>query len=171
MMNEQTDSTAAAQFSTRSARRPLGLIVSVAFGVGLLTLLFWQFIGVASDGKQFQVLNPDLHLIWKVFIIGSVGISTACPLIAWVRRGWKISLAIVNTVANGVGAAVTIALTVLGKLFISTLPIQIGARGEATTDLDDLTELFLLLVVASAIWNSVKGILRARRSRTAPRAT
>lgn len=169
MRNDQAESNTADQTSVTSGRRPLGLVVSGLFGIGLVAILFWQFNGVAGDGKQFQVLDPDLHLIWKVLIIGSVGASMVCAFIAWVRRGWQISLATANAIANGVGAAVTIGLTALGELFISTLPTQVGAKGEATADWDDLTEIFLLLVATCAIWNSVDGILRARRSKTSPR--
>ncbi|WP_029089205.1 hypothetical protein [Brevibacterium album] len=166
MVNEQYKAIASDRSAAGSDRRPPGLIASVVFGVGLLTLLIWQFSGVADDGLQFQVLNPDLHLIWKTVIVAAVGISTACSLLVSARRRWTMPSAIVNTAANWMGAAAIIALTAEGELFAPTLPTQAGTIFETTTDWSGLTEPFLLLVVAIAIWDSVDGILRARRSRT-----
>ncbi|MEU3273065.1 hypothetical protein ABZ639_19670 [Saccharomonospora sp. NPDC006951] len=166
MVNEQQKTTKPDQQVGRAARRPPGLLASIVLGAGLLALLIWQFAGVADDGQQFQALNPDLHLIWKMVIVATVGISTACSVAVWWRRDWAMPYAIVNMAANWIGAAAIIALTVDGQLFAPALPTQVGAMFETTTDWAALTEPFLLVVAAAAIWDSVDGLLRARRSRT-----
>lgn len=165
MVNEQQASISHDQSAAGSDRRPPDLIVSTVLGAGLLALLVWQFAGVADDGLQFQVLDPDLHPVWKAVIVATLGVSTACSLLVWMRRAWTMLYAIVNTAANWTGAAVVIALTVEGELFAPTLPTQVGTTFETTSDWSGLTEPFLLLVAAIAIWDSVDGILRARRSR------
>lgn len=150
---------------SQSERRPPGLITSTVLGVGLLALLVWQFTGVADDGLQFQVLNPDLQPVWKVVVVAALGVSTACSFLVWLRRGWTMPYAIVNTAANWTGAAVITALTIGGELLAPTLPAQVEATFETTTDWSGLTEPFLLVVAALAVWDSVDGILRARRTR------
>lgn len=40
-----------------------------------------------DDGGRFQVLDPDLHLIWKTVILLTLGISALCSLRAWRQRG------------------------------------------------------------------------------------
>ena len=148
--------------------RPLaGLIASIVLGFGLLAVLVWQFAGVADDRLQFQVLNPELALIWKAIILVSVGTGTACSLGVRARRRWTMPLAIVNAGTNGVAAAVIIALTVEHKLFAPTLPTKVGTTFDTTTDWSGLVEPFLILVAGITIWDSLDGILRAHRSRTA----
>lgn len=163
MVNEKHATIGHDQSPTAPDRRPPGLIASTVLGVGLLALLVWQFAGVA-DGLQFQVLDPGLQPAWKAVIVATVGISTACSLLVWLRRAWTMAYVIMNTAANWTGAAVVIALTVEGELFAPTLPTQVGTTFETTTDWSGLTEPFLLLVAAIAVWDSVDGILRARRS-------
>lgn len=165
MTNQQPQSTSVDRVTIESDRRPPGLIASVVVGVGLLAVLFWQFAGVADDGMQFQVLDPDLHLMWKAVIVVTVGASTACSLVAWVRRTWTMSVAVINAAANWMGSAVIIVLTVQGALFAPMLPTQIGTTFETTTDWSGLAEPFLVLVACIAIWDSVDGILRAHSSR------
>ena len=146
-------------------RRPPGLVVSVVFGAGLLGVLHWQFAGVADDGLHFQVLDPGLPGIWKGVLMAAIGVSTAASLVTWVRCRWSMPFAIANAIANAVATAVTIALTAEGLLFAPSLPTQIGTTFETTNDGSGLIEPFMLLVVGIAIWDSLDGILRARRSR------
>lgn len=165
MANERTESTRSDRASAGSDRRPPGLIASIAFGIAVLAVLTWQFAGVADDGVQIQVLDPGLDPAWKTLIVMTVGLSTACNVVVWVRRRWTMPSALVNTAANWVAAAVVIALTVEGALFAPTLPERVGTAFETTTEWSGLTEPFLLIVAGIAIWDSLDGILRARRGR------
>ena len=112
--------------------------------------------------RQSQALDPVLRPIWKAAIVTAVGIGTACSIVVWTRRRRTTPYVIMNTVANCVGAVVIIVLTVEGELFAPTLT---ATTFERTTDLSVFTDPFLLLVAAIAIWDSVDGILRARRGR------
>ncbi len=76
-------------------------------------------------------------------------------------------LAVVNTTANWAAAAAVVALTAEGMLFAPTLPEQVEATFETTVEWSGLTEIFLLIVVGVAIWDSIDGLLRARRGRPA----
>ena len=147
---------------TRAARPP-GLIASSVVSLVLLVLLIWQFSGVTHDPMQFQVLDPSLPRAWSVTLVGSVGVAALCSIVAWLRRRWVMPWAVANTVANGVGAVTTIVLTAEGRLFSETLPAQVAAIFGATTEWSELTELFLLLVAAVAVWDSLESMLRARR--------
>lgn len=133
------------------------------FGAGLLLLLLWQFGGVINDGKQIQILNPGLRPMWKTATVGTIGICVACSLVAWMRRQWVMPNAIANAVANLMSAAVIISLTAVEALFIPASALRVGTSFTTTADWFELPEPFLLLVAATAIWDSVDGILRARR--------
>ncbi|MEY8569682.1 hypothetical protein [Brevibacterium linens] len=165
MNHEQSETDRAGQLSTRPVRSSSAPIASVVVGVGLLIVLLWQFGGVADDGKQIQILNPGLHPMWKTAIVGTIGISVACSLVAWIRRQWVMPNAIVNAVANLMSAAVIISLTSVEALFIPAPTLRVGTSFATATEWSELTEPFLLLVAAAAIWDSVDGILRARRRR------
>ncbi len=164
MPNEHPDITRTGQTSAGSERRPPGLIASIVLEIGLLAVLIWQFAGVADDGQQFQVLDPDLHLVWKAVIVVVVGVSTACKAVAWFHWKWTMPLAITNTAANWVAAALVIALTVEGELFAPTLPGHVATTFGTTSDLSGLTEPFLLVVAGLSIWDSLDGFLQARRA-------
>lgn len=164
MTDNHTEIAPRNQTSEGSERRPTGLIPSIVVNLALLALLVWQFVGVADDGQQFQVLDPDLPLIWRVALPVTIGISTACRMAVWARRRWTIPLAIVNVAMNWVGAAMIIALAVEGLLFDPTLPDQIGATFETSADWNELSEPFVLVVAGLAIWDSIDGFRRARSS-------
>ncbi|HIW99439.1 MAG TPA: hypothetical protein H9871_04780 [Candidatus Nesterenkonia stercoripullorum] len=150
---------------TTTDRRPPGAISSVVLGATLLAALFWQFGGVTAADGQFQVLDPDLHLIWKTVIILTLGISALCSLRAWTQRGWTIPVAVVNTGANWVSGAVIVALTAKGALFSPDLPQQVEATFGSSPEWSAITEVFLILVAGVAIWDSVDGLLRARHDK------
>ncbi len=149
-------------------RRPRGAVSSLVFGVLILVLLVWQFAGVSDDGLQFQVLDPHLGLIWKALMVVFVSIGTVCSLVAWVVRRWTLPLATANTVANAGAAGVIVVLALRGELFAPTLPAQVGTIFETSTDWTGLTEPFILVVLAVAVWDSVDGIRQARGGVTPP---
>lgn len=147
--------------------RPRGIVTSFVFGVLILAVLLWQFAGVTNDGLQIQVLDPDLGLVWKVLIAALVAVNVACSLLVWARRSWTMPIATVNAVANGALAGVTVLLTLTDELFAPTLPAQVGAIFETNAEWNGLTEPFILIVLAVAIWDSLDGLVQARGSRIA----
>ncbi|MGC5617678.1 hypothetical protein [Georgenia sp. Z1491] len=148
--------------------RPPGLVMSIVLGTAVLAVLLWQLVGVADDGQQLQVLDPELHPVWKAVLVATLAGSIACSAVAWARRRWTMPVALVNTAVNAAGAAALIGLAVAGALFAPTPPGRFGASDESLGDLSDLTELFLLLVAVVAIWDSLDGLLRAHRRRSVP---
>ena len=162
MDNRQPIVTQAGDVSPGSAVRPPGAIASVCFGIALTLLLVWQFTSVSNDGIQLQVLDPSLALYWKIAIVAPVAISTLCSSVVWMRRTWTMPLAVVNTAANWVAAVVIVALALDGVLFAPPAPVGPRVQDDAASVAADLTEVFVLLVIAAAIWDSLDGLRWAR---------
>ncbi|MGD7787266.1 hypothetical protein ACQCX2_02950 [Propionibacteriaceae bacterium Y1700] len=165
---EQRSSTSTVP--NREGCRPPGLVLSSLLGFALLLLLAWQFAGVAVGGQQ--VINPELGLYWKVAILAAVSVSTACGALAWLGRQWTRQLAVANALGNAVGAGAVIWLTLAGMFFAEAVPAAIGdflastdpMAAQNTADVGGVAELFVLVVLGVAIWDSLDGILRVRRS-------
>lgn len=143
--------------------RPRGTIAALVFGVVILAVVLWQFAGVAGDGRQIQVLDPGLGVVWKALIVAFVVVDLVCSIAVWVLRKWTVALATVNAVAALALAGLITVLTLTGELFASTLPAQVGGIFDTNNDLGGLVEPFLLFVAAIALWDSVDGARQARR--------
>lgn len=165
MRKQHTRYASADQRPTRADRRPPGAISSVVLGLAVVAVLFWQFGGVNTAAGQFQVLDPDLHLIWKTVIILTLGISTLCSLLAWWQRGWTMPVAVVNSAANWASGAAIVTATVKDAPFSPDLPEQVEATFGGSPGWTGITEVFLIAVVGVAIWDSADSLLRARRER------
>lgn len=171
MNNEQFQTACAGQQPASLVRSLFAPTSSVMVGAGLLSLLLWQLSGVADDGKQIQILNPGLHPMWKTAIVGTIGISVACSFVAWMRRQWVMPNAVLNAVANLMSAAAIIYLTSAEALFVPGWTPRVGSSFATIADWSELTEAFLLFVSATAIWDSLGGIIRARQGQANPRAS
>lgn len=121
----------------------------------------WQFGGVADDGAQIQVLNPQLAPAWRVLIVAVLAVEVALLVAAWSIGRWTPALAVANIVINGLGVAVTLMPLAQGVLLVDDVPQQISAiigdEGEWSVPVD----LLALAVIVLAVWDSVD---RARRA-------
>lgn len=168
MMDDLSKSHPAPEVQERSAR-PRGIVASSVFGSLILAVLLWQFAGVREGGAQLQVLAPDLGPVWKVLMVVLVAATVVCALLVWARRSWTMQIATVNAVANGAVAGVTVLLTLTDELFAPTLPARVAATFETSSDWSGLTEPFLLVVLAIAVWDGIDGLVQARDRRITTR--
>ncbi|WP_147918127.1 hypothetical protein [Ruania zhangjianzhongii] len=135
----------------------------------LIVVAVWQFTGVADDRFQIQVLDPDVGLLWRVFIVAVLALDVVLVLLVWRLGRWSPRLAVVNIVANGIGAVVTVVPLIGGGLLMDNVPQQLAdAFDEKVTWSMPIGSIAAFLIVV-AIWDSVEGARRAglgrRRSR------
>ena len=150
--------------SRRGAGRKVGTagtIASALFYLVLIAVAVWQFAGVSSDGSQIQVLNPDLGLLWRVLIVAVLAIDVVLVLRVGRLGRWSPRLAVVNIVANGIGAVVTVVPLIRGDLLMDNVPQQLaGIFDENVTWSMPIGSIAAFLIVL-AIWDSVDGACKA----------
>lgn len=143
--------------------RSWGDVASALFLLAVIVVVVWQFGGVAGDGFQIQVLNPQLAWVWRVLIIAVLAVEVALLVVAWSVGRWTPALALANIAANGLGVVVTLIPLAQGILLVDDLPQQLsgifGDEGEWSAPVDLLAVAVAVTVLA--VWDSVD---RARRA-------
>ncbi|ASR36664.1 hypothetical protein BAY61_18510 [Prauserella marina] len=163
MSTEQSQSIRNQRLPDQSGRqRPRGTIASLIFSIATLALFTWQLSGLVNNETQFQALNPLLAPIWKIIIVACLAAVVVCVLIARAMSQWTSAIAAVNALANLAFAGVIITLALMGELFAPGPTAEFGPG----TDWADLREIFILLVVGVALWNSSDGVRRTRDQKT-----
>ncbi|GGB78733.1 hypothetical protein N798_15380 [Knoellia flava TL1] len=136
-------------------------IFEVGFAVALAALVAWQLGGVGGNG--IQVLNPDIHPVWKVLLVGSFLVDAALALIVWHVGRWTPTSAAVNVVTNA-GAAILMLWLLARDELLTDLPQVLGETFGWSTDWSVSSAAVAVVIVAIAAWDAVESVLKARRS-------
>lgn len=136
-------------------------LVSVVLLLAVVAVAVWQFGGVAEDGVQIQVLNPHLQLVWRLSIVAVLILEILLLLLAWWAGRWTPVLAVVNFVANGLGAVVTVVLLVQGDLLVDNLPQQLAGVFDGYVAWSVPAGPIAAVVIMWSVWDSVD---RARKA-------
>lgn len=143
-----------------------GTVVSVVFLLALIAVAVWQFGGVADDGQQIQVLNPNLALVWRVLIITVLTADILLVALVWWADRWTPALAAANLLANTIGVVVTVVPLVQGDLLVNDVPQQLAGVFDGAVDWSVPSGTIAAIVIVWAIWDGLHGVRRAgfRRS-------
>lgn len=139
-----------------------GSLASIVFLLAVIAVAWWQFGGVADDGMQIQVLNPDLAIAWRAAIIAVLVVEILILILLWRVGLWTPALAVANVLANVVAAGVTVVPLVLGDLLVDDLPEQLGRVFDDPVDWSVPTEPIAALIIVLAIWDGLHSMLAAR---------
>ncbi|MFW5473429.1 permease prefix domain 1-containing protein [Knoellia sp. CPCC 206450] len=141
--------------------KPGETIFEVGFAVALAALVTWQLGGVGDNG--IQVLNPDMHPVWKVLLIGWFLVDVAVALLVWRVGRWTPSFAALNVVTNA-GAAILVLWLLARDELLTDLPQVLGEKFGWSTDWSVSAAAVGAVIVAIAAWDAVESVLKARRS-------
>ncbi|CAN7278312.1 permease prefix domain 1-containing protein [Knoellia sp. LjRoot47] len=136
-------------------------IFEVGFALALAALVTWQLGGVGDNG--IQVLDPDMHAVWKVLLVGWFLVDAAVALLVWRVGRWTPSFAALNVVTNA-GAAILVLWLLARDEFITDLPQVLGEKFGWSTDWSVSSAAVGAVIVAIAAWDAVESVLKARRA-------
>ncbi|PRY68329.1 hypothetical protein B0I08_10431 [Glaciihabitans tibetensis] len=149
-------------------RRTAGDLAAELVWIGILAALllgqqFWSFS--VLQGERVPVLAPAEWSFWWPYLLVILALDAAFAIWVW-RRGWSWLAAGINVLLGLAGAIPLIWLALEQRIwnpeFFSSLnwtPTEFG-----TTDV--ITAATVTVVLGIFIWDSVDGILKARRAQT-----
>ena len=157
------------------------LIASLVFlGVGAVALLWDRFIGFVfvADGSidtsaglglqtsGMSILHPELWPWWIGGALVLMGAEAALAIAVYAGRGWRGSLATLNTVLAVVFAAGSVYLLVSGRLLNPAFVEFTLGRSDVPGDVGRILAILLIVgIVGVAVWDIIDGWLKTRRAR------
>lgn len=158
-LNEWKPDQLTAEVPWRSVR--LGeTLFEAGFALALAALVAWQLGGVGDNGVQ--VLNPDIHVVWKVALVGLFVVDAALAVVVWRVGRWTPTSAAVNVVTNA-GAAILMLWLLARDELLTDLPEVLGEKFGWSTDWSLSSTVVAAVIVAIAAWDAVESVLKARR--------
>ncbi|WP_300265219.1 permease prefix domain 1-containing protein [Microbacterium sp.] len=170
------------------------LIASVVFlAIAVGALLWDRFVGfvfvatgevdvtegLGGQTTALPILAPGLWPWWITAALILIALEAALAVAVYAGRGWRPSLAVLNTVLAVVFAAGAVYLLVTGQLinpeFLAFI-VDAGGDGFAAGDAEAAGEggIFRILavltgafIVGIAVWDTVDGWLKTRRAQLA----
>ncbi|KGN34371.1 hypothetical protein N802_11800 [Knoellia sinensis KCTC 19936] len=152
------------QLTTEVPWRQVGLgetIVEAVFAFALAGLVAWQFSGVGENGVQ--VLNPDLHAVWKVALVALFVVDGLLAIAVWRVGRWTPTLAAIN-VATNAGAAILMLWLLSRDELLTDLPQVLGEKFGWSTEWAISTPVVAFFIVAIAAWDAITAVFKARRA-------
>jgi hypothetical protein len=150
-------------------RRSTGDLAAELVWIGILAAAilgqqFWSFAVIQGD--RVPVLAPAEWSFWWPYILVVLALEAAFAIWIWRRDGWTWFAASLNVVL-GLAAAVPLIWLALEQRFfnpgffeaLNWTPNEFGVT-------DVITAATIALILFILVWDSVQGILKARRSQT-----
>lgn len=151
--------------------RPTGagrseMVLSVVFAVLVIAAVLWDhfrgFVWIDGHSSNVQILHPQL---WPWALLGLaalLALEIGLAVLAHLRRGWTVGLAVANTALAVVWVSVVLTLLGNGLLvnpeFMSLVLLE-GGGGPETIRV--VTVLFVLSVAGASAWGIADGWRKA----------
>lgn len=148
----------------------------VLLGITSAWIVWDRFVGVVYFGaggndtgsepgtQVVSVLNPELWPWWVGGLFVLFGFEAALAIAVYVRRGWRASFALVNTVLATAVAAGVVYLLATGSLFNPALVELTLGREDVPSDVTRIVAILIgFVIVGVAIWDVIDGWRKARR--------
>lgn len=151
-------------------------------GIAAAVLLWDRFVGMVffstdpvdiSEGLGGQtgvihLINPQLWPWWMGALLVLIGLEAAFAIAVFVRRGWTVTLAALNTVLAVLFAAGALYLIASNRLFNPAFVEFTFGRPDVPDGVERIVAIVLaVLIVGIVTWDIIDGWLKVRRARLA----
>lgn len=145
------------------------LIASLVFLGLVLVAIVWDqgpgFIRINDD--PVPILNPELWLWTMAALLVLVALEIIFAIVLYVRRGWNVTMALVNTALSVLFFSWVITLLVGGELFSAELLNLAVDNGVGQDSLYTLAVIFGFSVAVISVWDIIDGWVKTYRGSSA----
>jgi len=147
------------------------LIASLVFlGLVLVALGWDQLSGfIRVGGDSIPMLNPELWPWTMSIFLGLIVLEIVFAIVLYVRGGWNVTMALLNTLLNLAMFSFFITLLVRGELVSAEFLNLAVENGVDDDSLFTLALMFGFGVGVIAIWDTIDGSVKTYRASSAGR--
>lgn len=147
------------------------LIASLVFLGLILVAIVWDqvpgFIRINDD--PVPILNPELWLWAMAGLLVLVALEIIFAIVLYSRRGWNVTMALVNTALSVLFFSWVITLLVRGELFSAELLNLASDNGVGQDSFYTLAVIFGFGVAVISVWDIIDGWVKTSRGASARR--
>lgn len=147
------------------------LISSLVFlGVMLVAIVWDQVPGfIRINDDPVPVLNPELWPWAMAGLLGLIALEIVFVIALYMRRGWNVTMALVNTALSVLFFSWVITLLVRGELFSAELLNLAVDNGVGQDSFYTLAVIFGFGVAVISVWDIIDGWVKTSRGASARR--
>ena len=141
------------------------LVASLIFlGVTLVAIVWDQVPGfIRINEDPVPVLNPELWPWAMAGLLGLIALEIVFAIMLYRRRGWNLTMALVNTVLSVLFFSWVITLLVRGELFSAELLDLAVDNGVGQDSFYTLAVMFGFGVAVISVWDIIDGWVKTYR--------
>lgn len=145
------------------------MIASLVFlGLVLVAVGWDQLSGfIRFAGDSIPMLNPELWPWTMGIFLGLIVLEIIFAIMLYIRRGWNVTMAVVNTLLSVAMFSFFIILLLRGELFSADFLNLAVENGVGDDSLYTLAVVFGFGVGVIAIWDILDGWIKTYRARSA----